>query len=128
MLYELSRQRQQKIELAKKVQAQQMDSHMKRVHTTDKSKHIIEELKVQHFSSIFRQLDSDSDGAISAQRIDLDLLAPELLGVMQQVLVELEETAATLSEEEFIDALYRLYDVLPPPQKKVLFNPKEVSQ
>ena len=101
---------------------------MKRIFTIDKSKSIIEELKVQHFADIFRRLDGDNDGQISSQRIELDLLEPELLGVLQQVLAELEETGHTLSEDEFIDALYRLYDALPPPHKKSLFNPKNVSK
>ena len=39
----------------------------------------------------------------------------------------MEETEHTLNEDEFIDATYRLYDSLAPPQKKLLFNPKDVS-
>ena len=35
---------------------------MKRIFTIDKSKSIIEELKVQHFADIFRRLDGDNDG------------------------------------------------------------------
>jgi|LauGreDrversion4_2_1035121.scaffolds.fasta_scaffold23900_4 hypothetical protein len=56
---------------------------MKKVHTTDRSKYIIEELKIAHFSEIFRRLDSDADGQISCQKIDLSLVDPELLGVLE---------------------------------------------
>jgi hypothetical protein len=38
---------------------------MKTVHTTERSKYIIEELKITHFADIFHRLDSDSDGSIS---------------------------------------------------------------
>jgi len=38
---------------------------MKMVHTNDKSKYIIEEIKISHFADIFRRLDSDQDGNIS---------------------------------------------------------------
>lgn len=101
---------------------------MKRVHTTEKSKTIIEQMKIQHFQSIFKRLDSDSDGTVSSQRIDLSQLEPDLLVALQPIFGELEDTGHTLTEEEFIDAAYRLYDALSPPQRKMLFNPKNATK
>ncbi len=40
----------------------------------------------------------------------------------------MEELGQSLNEEEFIDATCRLYDALPLPQKRLLFNPKEHGQ
>lgn len=98
------------------------------VHTNDKSKYIIEEIKISHFADIFRRLDSDQDGNISCQRIDLSNIEGELLGVLEQIFAEMEELGQSLNEEEFIDATCRLYDALPLPQKRLLFNPKEHGQ
>lgn len=70
---------------------------------------------MRHFSYIFGRLDADGDGYISSQRIDIGQLDAGLLGVMQPLLSELEETGHTLNVEEFIDATYRLYDSLAPP-------------
>jgi hypothetical protein len=39
----------------------------------------------------------------------------------------MEESGHTLSEEEFIDATFRLYDSLPISGKRVLFDAKEVN-
>lgn len=117
----------EKLEHKKKLQEEQKISQMKAIHTTNKSKAIIEELKIQHFQDIFKRLDSDQDGVVSSQRIDLSQLEPELVGVLQQIFIEMEETGLTMNEEEFIDAAYRLYDVLPIPHKKALFNPKAAS-
>jgi Ca2+-binding EF-hand superfamily protein len=64
---------------------------MKRVHTTEKSKFIIEKLMIQHFSEIFHKLDSDGDGMISSQKIDLSNLDTSLLGVLEHIFSEMEE-------------------------------------
>jgi hypothetical protein len=37
----------------------------------------------------------------------------------------MEELGQALTEEEWVDACCRLYDALPMPQKRLLFNPKE---
>ncbi len=63
---------------------------MKTVHTTERSKYIIEELKITHFADIFHRLDSDSDGSISCQHIDLSLIEPEVLGMLEQIFSEME--------------------------------------
>ena len=47
---------------------------------------------------------------------------------LQPIFGELEDTGHNLNEEEFIDAAYRLYDALAPPQRKMLFNPKKATK
>lgn len=53
------------------------------------------------------------------------MIEPELLGVLQGILSELEDTGHSLDVDEFFDAAYRLYDSLAPPQRKLLFNPSK---
>lgn len=81
---------------------------------------IVERLKIQRFSALFRHLDSDRDGHISSQNIDISELSPELLEIMTPLFCELEELGKgesnsgeeeeTLDIEEFVDALGRLYE------------------
>ena len=53
------------MEFKKRYIEQEKEHNMKKVHTTEKSNYIIEELKIAHFADIFRRLDSDADGQIS---------------------------------------------------------------
>jgi hypothetical protein len=69
---------------------------------------------------MFKQLDSDGDGTISANRIDISGLNPELLEVLTPLFVEMEELGQTLDEDEFIDAVGRLYDSVTIPEKNIL--------
>ena len=85
----------------------------------------MERLKLQRFKALFSKLDSDCDGYISAQQIDISALAPELLEIMTPLFCELEElgktegqseqSLTTLDVDEFVDALGRLYDQVPHP-------------
>jgi hypothetical protein len=125
MLYNQSKALREKMEFKKRFLEQEKELNMKKVHTTDRSKFIIEELKISHFADLFRRLDSDADGQISCQKIDLSLVEPELLGVLEQIFTEMEELGQALTEEEWVDACCRLYEALPMPQKRMLFNPKE---
>ncbi len=65
MLYNQSKALNEKLEFKKRLQQQEKVQEMKMVHTNEKSKYIIEEIKISHFSDIFRRLDSDQDGNIS---------------------------------------------------------------
>jgi hypothetical protein len=80
----------------------------------------VERMKIQRFSELFKLLDSDNDGQISANRIDISKLSPDLLEVLTPLFCEMEEMGQTLDEEEFIDAAGRLYDSVSLPEKNVI--------
>lgn len=48
-------------------------------------------MKIQTFSEVFKQLDSDGDGQISANRIDISKLSPSLLEIFTPLFCEMEE-------------------------------------
>ena len=49
--------------------------------------------KQESFNQIFKWLDSDKDGLISATAIDISMIDTPLLEVLSPLLVELEELA-----------------------------------
>ena len=57
-------------------------------------------------------LDSDWDGIISAEKIDISQLPSEVLEIFTPLFWEMEDLEQTLDLEEFIDASMRLYDTL----------------
>ena len=84
----------------------------------------MERMKIQRFSELFKKLDSDNDGQVSAQRIDITGISPELLEVLTPLFCEMEELGQTLDEDEFIDAAGRLYESIPIPEKNIILQHK----
>lgn len=89
---------------------------------------IVEKLKFQRFQALFSRLDSDGDGMISAQQIDISTLSPDLLEILTPLFCELEELGKaesgenSLDLEEFIDALGRLYEQVSHPEKHLIMQ------
>ena len=92
----------------------------KKVFTTNSTSKIIEKKKGEAFSKIFEWLDSDRDGEISAEKIDISPLSADLLEVLSPLFVEMEELSQALDAEEFIDAVGRLYESVSMPEKNIL--------
>lgn len=67
----------------------QQDSN--KVHTCGSTKKIVENRKFAAFSQIFDWLDSDKDGHISADKIDISPLSADLLEVLSPLFMEMEE-------------------------------------
>ncbi|CDW91726.1 UNKNOWN [Stylonychia lemnae] len=124
-LYDQSKALRQKIEDKKQRAIEERDNQAKTVFTRDHTNRIVEKMKLQKFSELFKQLDSDGDGQVSANRIDISKLSPELLEVLTPLFCEMEELGQTLDEDEFIDAAGRLYDSVPLPQKNIILQTKQ---
>ncbi len=52
---------------------------------------LVERKKEKKLSEIFLMLDSDGDGLISAQKIDISVLTPEILEIFTPLFCEMEE-------------------------------------
>lgn len=59
--------------------------------TSNSTKKLIERRKRESFERIFKMLDSDSDGQISANAIDISSVPSELLEVLGPLFCEMEE-------------------------------------
>ena len=76
------------------------------------SEAMLEKMKVKRFITLFQILDSNGDGLVSAQKIDISQLKPELLEIMTPLFWEMEELGQTLDWHEFVDAWKLLYSTL----------------
>jgi hypothetical protein len=86
------------------------------------SKQIVE-LKLRHqLALIFEQLDSDKDGVISGQHINLAFLSADLLNVFRPLFKELDTFNESLDKEEFIDSSLRLYKTLNVTQRNLILK------
>jgi len=66
---------------------------------------------------------------VSANKIDISCVSPELLEVMSPLFCEMEELQQALDQEEFVDALGRLYDSISLPEKeKLLMKPDSAGK
>ena len=61
------------------------------MHTNVSTKKMMEKRKFMAFSQIFEWLDSDRDGHISADKIDISPLSADLLEVLSPLFMEMEE-------------------------------------
>ena len=83
---------------------------------------IVQQTKIQKLEFIFEKLDSDHDGWISSEKIDLKAIQANLVRIMKPLLEELEMLNEPLNKEEFIDACSRLYDTLNTQDKAVIMR------
>ena len=79
--------------------------------TCKKSEQIYENTKKTAFEYIFALLDSNEDGLISNTRIQLDRLSGQVLNLLAPLLIEMEDMKAELDENQFLQALQRLFTV-----------------
>ena len=67
-------------------------------------------------------MDSDHDGEISCEKLNVTVFTPELFETFRPLLEELAELDDSLDLEEFIDAAGRLYDSLNQHQKNLILR------
>lgn len=86
------------------------------------STRIVENLLNRKISDLFDALDSDLDGMISANRIDIKNLEPKKLALLTPLLVEMEDLNLELDKENFTEAVKRLVKSLSISEKDYLLG------
>lgn len=69
---------------------------------------VFENFRLKQYKRLFQVLDSDQDGKISAERIELDEIEPKTLEILSPLLEHLLNSEAEIGLEEFADHLEEL--------------------
>ena len=77
----------------------------------NRSRKIMGKLRYRKLGEIFDVLDSDGDGKISAQKIEIQRIETEVLEYLAPLLCEMEEEDCELTKEMFLMAGSKLLDV-----------------
>jgi len=88
----------------------------------DRSCKMVEKMRKECFEAIFRILDSDNDGIISAKENAVESLSKEVALIYIPLFNELEQMKCTLNIEEFVDSSNNLFKDLNVSQKNTLIN------
>lgn len=90
----------------------EINEQINQKHCKPSSEAMIETLKFKRFAMMFQLLDSNGDGLISAQKINLSHLSADVIKIMTPLFCEMEELGQTLDCAEFIEATKLLYNTL----------------
>jgi hypothetical protein len=92
------------------------------VKATKLSTKIVDNILNRQIADMFTLLDSDMDGMISANRIEIAKLEPKKLEMLTPLLVEMEDLNLELDSENFTEAVKRLSKGLSIPEKDYLLG------
>ncbi|EAS00996.2 hypothetical protein TTHERM_00777060 (macronuclear) [Tetrahymena thermophila SB210] len=92
--------------------AYRSDDQVKMSHMTIHTLKIDSLRKQKRINDIFTVLDSDADGFISSNKINVTALPPPLLKIISPILYEMEEYNFNLSYEDFIGSIQLLEKVI----------------
>lgn len=83
---------------------------------------LYESFKSHKFEALFRKLDSDRDGFISLDCIDLDAIDSQAAIILTPILEELDKRKGKMSFEEFLAKVDALYAKITPQDRMVLIK------
>ena len=76
---------------------------------------------------LFRLLNPDSQGYISAKRINVDKVDKEILAMISPILIEMEDLSQRLDFSRFQTKFQKLMQSLPPEKRKLIYQPKKLD-
>ena len=71
---------------------------------------------------LFHAFDSDNNGYISSDEINLDNVTAQILEIFTPLFLEMENLGEQLNKEDFCDSAQNLYKTLGPIEKSVILN------
>ena len=108
-----------KEELEKKVlELEQFNTEFK---ASVRSEEMYDKQKNIAFEKVFKRLDSDKDGKISKNNMDLYGISKRLMKIISPILDELKNGSGAISCEEFVKKCEKIYETLNYADKKELF-------
>lgn len=112
--------------LKKSMKQQQEDfsKHYKVQHVCKKSEKILLKLHKRKLADLFEMMDSDYDGFISAQKINIADLSNQLLDILTPLLLKIEEHSLVLNFEQFTEIVLEFSKILSISDKNILLGPE----
>lgn len=95
---------------------------------TENSDKIYSEFREKQFRTLFKLMDSDNDGRISVNGINIGNMETALLRLLTPLFEELEKTGADLTEDGFLVRMEELYKVLNVEQRAILIKRQEKKE
>jgi hypothetical protein len=83
----------------------------------------MQKIKVQRCKDLFETLDSDQDGYVSSQKIDISGVSNDIIDIITPLLLKLEQEALVLNYSDFYELLNGFAKNLKTEHMKVLFGP-----
>lgn len=80
---------------------------------------LAEAIKTAKVEKIFDVLDSDGDGVISKEKINIEALPPQVVEIFTPLFLEMEEMNLSLNKQHFVDASEKLFKAFNAPQKNL---------
>lgn len=108
-LHSLSVKMQQKLDEQREIQYSRKSREREAI---PQSSFMIEQRKNFVFKSIFDSLDSDSDGVISADKINIEVIDSDILKIISPMLINMEELSMEIDEATFIYGMQEIYKKL----------------
>ena len=101
-----------------------LSKQYKELHVCQKSDAILLELHKRRLKDLFDKMDSDYDGLISAQKINIAELSNQLLDILTPLLLKIEEHSLVLNFEQFTEIVLEFSKILSIPDKNLLLGPE----
>lgn len=110
-LYELREQKKTLTQIVwKEVEAAQLEKNS--VRANSQSNRMYELFCLKHYERIFKILDSDRDGVISADKINLDGIEDPAVEIMKPIFEELQAVGESMSFMDFVEKLHYIMSTL----------------
>ena len=111
-----------KEQLMKKIYKSEIEQNNKNFCNKNNTNKIMDELYNKIFKKLFNELDSDHDDLITSLTINLNGISKSIIKILEPILKELKEDEQTLTCEEFILVMKRLFVYFLMLEKKKLIN------
>ena len=90
--------------------------------TKKQNEKIMHEAKMRAFKNLFKDLDGDQDNLINGINININKIPNNIYNIIEPLLNELKEDNQSLNQEEFIEAMNKLFEDISSLERRIIIN------